>query len=65
VQHDVRLRNCLQRHAPGQPQPSIISFTIDDEEELRTLISMGVAGIQTNRPDVLRKIADEMGVQLA
>jgi len=24
-----------------------------------------VAGIQTNRPDVLRKIADEMGIRLA
>jgi glycerophosphoryl diester phosphodiesterase len=42
-----------------------VGFTIDDEEELRTLVSMGVAGIQTNRPDLLRKIADEMGVQLA
>ena len=65
VQHDIRLLNRQRRHAPQQPQPSIISFTIDDEEELRTLVSMGVAGIQTNRPDVLRKIADEMGIRLA
>ena len=65
VQHDIRLLNRLQRNASGQPQPSIISYTIDEEEELRTLVSMGVAGIQTNRPDVLRKIADEMGVHLA
>jgi glycerophosphoryl diester phosphodiesterase len=63
VQHDIRLLNRLQRRAPGQPQPSIINFTIDEEEELRTLINMGVAGIQTNRPDVLRKIADEMGIR--
>ena len=65
VRHDIRLLNRLQRHAPEQPLPSIISFTIDEEEELRTLVRMGVAGIQTNRPDVLRKIADEMGIQLA
>jgi len=65
VRHDIRLLHRLQRHASGRPQPSIISFTIDDEEELRTLVRMGVAGIQTNRPDVLRKIADEMGIQLA
>ena len=65
MQHDIRLLNRLQRNASGQPQPSIISFTIDEEEELRTLVSMGWAGIQTNRPDVLRKIADEMGVHLA
>jgi hypothetical protein len=42
-----------------------VSFTVDDEEELRTLVRMGVAGIQTNHPGVLRKIVDEMGVQLA
>ena len=63
--HDIRVLNRLQRHAPEQPRPSIISFTIDDEEELHTLVSMVVAGIQTNHPDVLRKIVDEMGVQLA
>ena len=50
---------------PNSHSPRLISFTIDEEEELRTLVSMGVAGIQTNRPDVLRKIADEMGIQLA
>jgi glycerophosphoryl diester phosphodiesterase len=65
VRHDIRLLNRLQRYSPESLQPSIISFTIDKEEELRTLVSMGVAGIQTNRPDLLRKIVDEMGVQLA
>ena len=65
VWHDVRLLNRLQRYTPESPQPSIVSFTIDDEEELRTLVSMGVAGIQTNHPDMLRKAVDEMGVQLA
>jgi hypothetical protein len=42
-----------------------MSFTIDKEQELRALIKMGVAGIQTNRPDLLRAMADEMGVRLA
>jgi len=65
VRHDIRLFNRLQRYTPESPQPSIVSFTIDDEEELHTLVSMVVAGIQTNHPDVLRKIVDEMGVQLA
>ena len=65
VQYDLRLLNRLQRQAPEQPQPSLVSFTIDEEEEMRTLLSMGVAGMQTNRPDVLRKIAEGMGVQLA
>jgi glycerophosphoryl diester phosphodiesterase len=65
VQHDLRLLTRLKRYAPAQPQPAIISFTIDAEEELRTLVRMGVAGIQTNRPDVLRQVAEDMGVPLA
>jgi len=65
VQHDIRLLNRLQRHSPARPLPAIVSFTIDEEEEMRTLLKMGVAGIQTNRPDLLRQIADAMGVRLA
>ena len=65
VRHDIRLLNCLQRHAPGRQLPALISFTIDAEEELQTLLKIGVAGMQTNRPDLLRKLAEEMGVRLA
>ena len=65
VRHDLRLLTHLRRHTPGRQLPALISFTIDAEEELRTLLTMGVAGIQTNRPDVLRKLADAMGVRLA
>jgi glycerophosphoryl diester phosphodiesterase len=65
VRHDLRLLNHLRRHAPRRQLPALISFTIDTEEELRTLLKMGVAGIQTNRPDLLRKLVDEMGVRLA
>jgi len=65
VQHDLRLRRRLQRADPGRPLPALISFTIDAEEELRTLVKMGVEGIQTNRPELLRQIVDAMGVRLA
>jgi len=65
VQHDIRVLHRLQRHAPGRQLPAIINFTIDEEKELRALIKMGVVGIQTNRPDRLRALADEMGVRLA
>ena len=63
VQHDLRLLHCLQRHEPGRPLPSLISFTIDKEQELRTLVTMGVDGIQTNRPAVLRRLIDALGVR--
>ena len=65
VQHDIGLLNRLQRTTPGRPLPSIVSFTIDEEEELRTLVETGIEGIQTNRPALLYQIAAELGVQLA
>jgi glycerophosphoryl diester phosphodiesterase len=65
VRHDIRLLNRLRRRAPGRQLPALISFTIDEEEELRTLLKMEVEGIQTNRPDLLRKLAEEMGIRLA
>jgi glycerophosphoryl diester phosphodiesterase len=63
VQHDIRILHRLQRHAPGRQLPALISYTIDEEKELQALIKMGVDGIQTNRPDLLRAIADKMGIR--
>lgn len=37
-------------------------WTIDDAEEMRRLIRLGVNGLMTDRPTVLKKIAQEEGV---
>ena len=37
-------------------------WTIDDEAEMRRLIRMGVNGLMTDRPRLLRKVAIEEGV---
>ncbi|MBT5470984.1 MAG: hypothetical protein HOK41_10315 [Nitrospina sp.] len=42
----------------------IISWTFDQEEKMRCLIHLGVDGIVTNNPKLLRKIALEMGKTL-
>ena len=34
-------------------------WTVDREEDMREMIEMGVGGIITNRPDVLRKVMEE------
>jgi len=34
-------------------------YTVDDEKTMRRLIAMGVGGIFSNRPDILRKTALE------
>lgn len=65
VQHDVRWRRRVRRSTPGQPPPALVSFTINTEKELRSLIRLGVDGIQTDRPDLLRQIAEEMTLRLS
>ena len=37
-------------------------WTIDEEGEMRRLIRMGVNGIVTDRPSLLRQVAQEEGV---
>lgn len=36
-------------------------WTIDDADEMRRLLELGVGGIMTDRPDVLRAVLDERG----
>lgn len=60
VLHDIRLRNRKRRK--GHPYVNVISFTVNNPEEMRCLIGMGADGIQTNRPALLRQVAEEMGV---
>jgi glycerophosphoryl diester phosphodiesterase len=31
-------------------------WTVDDEEDMRTLADIGVGGIMTDRPDLLRRV---------
>jgi glycerophosphoryl diester phosphodiesterase len=43
-----------QEHGYG-----LFVWTVDDEAEMRRLISLGVTGIITNKPDVLKKVLSE------
>lgn len=37
------------------------TYTVDDEPTMDRLLDLGVDGIFTNRPDVLRRVVDERG----
>ena len=37
------------------------TWTIDDADEMRTLLDLGVHGIVTDRPDLLREVLRERG----
>lgn len=47
------------QHALGQ---MIFCFTENDEGSVNTLLDMGVDGIITDRPDMVRRVLDERGV---
>ena len=40
-------------------------WTVNKREDIARLIDMGVDGIISDRPDLLRKVAGEKGVALA
>lgn len=46
-------------HEAGHP---VHTWTVDDEPTMEQLLDLGVDGIFTNRPDVLRRVVDERGV---
>ena len=37
---------------------AVLVWTIDDEAEMRELLDLGVDGLMTDRPDVLRAVID-------
>jgi hypothetical protein len=54
----------LARHnasSPGVTIEGVCSFTINHPREMRELIELGVWGIQSDRPGLLRRVALECG----
>jgi glycerophosphoryl diester phosphodiesterase len=60
IQHDIVRWNTVNadtaRQNAGQRISMLIAWTLDDEDELRCLIRMGVSGVITNSPELLAKL---------
>ncbi len=60
IQHDIVRWNAVNADPGGQNAGQhismLIAWTLDDEDELRCLINMGVSGIITNSPELLAKL---------
>jgi glycerophosphoryl diester phosphodiesterase len=61
VAEDVALQRIHNARSPRVPLEGVVSFTINDEREMAALIRLGVAGIQTDRPSLLRRVAERCG----
>ncbi len=61
VKHTIKIvtpRSVRVAHAMGVP---VIVWTINDRREMERLLDMGVDGIISDRPDLLRTLIDERG----
>jgi glycerophosphoryl diester phosphodiesterase len=58
---DVDARSILEAHQLGLP---VIVWTVNDAHEMAHLIDLGVDGIISDRPDVLRAVAAKQGLPL-
>jgi glycerophosphoryl diester phosphodiesterase len=58
---DVDARSIAEAHGLGLP---VVVWTVNNPEEMARLIDMGVDGIISDRPDVLRAVAAKKGLPL-
>ena len=58
---DVTLSSIAEAHSLGLP---VIVWTVNDAKEMGRLIDMGVDGIISDRPDLLRTVAASKGIAL-
>jgi len=58
---DVAVRSIAEAHSLGLP---VIVWTVNDPKEMSRLIDMGVDGIISDRPDLLRTVAASKGIAL-
>lgn len=65
VEDDLRL---LREHNARSAEPrldGLCAFTINERPEMEELVALGVAGIQSDRPGLLREVAVGLGRPLA
>ena len=59
--HDIDARAIAEAHELGV---AVIVWTVNDARDMARLIDMGVDGIISDRPDVLRTVAAEKGIHV-
>ena len=60
--HDVTTANVDEAHALGL---TVVVWTVNTEADMRHMIALGVDGIISDYPDVLRRVAGAQGYAVA
>jgi glycerophosphoryl diester phosphodiesterase len=59
VAREIVLRDRYNRGKPPERRLRLVGWVVNDREEMRALVRMGVDGLITDRPDVLRAVVGE------
>ncbi len=65
IEQDMALLRKFNEENPHCPIEGVCSFLINEPEEMQHLVSLGVTAIQTDRPQLLRAIAEAHGHRFA
>lgn len=61
VERELARQHLHNAESPRVPLEGVVSFTINDEREMASLMRLGVAGIQSDLPALLRAVAERLG----
>ena len=64
VRDDLRRMALHNRACPELPVEALCCFTINHPEQMQALIDLGVSGIQSDHPALLRRVAEGRGLKL-
>jgi len=59
VQYDIERKREFNQTSPSKPIEKLIGWTINKKREMKCLLKMGIDGILTDKPSVLKKIVDK------
>jgi glycerophosphoryl diester phosphodiesterase len=61
VQADIRTRERHNRRKPEVPIERVFAATLNERERIRCLLAIGVDGLITDRPDIVREETERAG----
>ncbi len=64
IAYDARRRDAHNAAVPDRRVERLLGWTIDDSKEMKCLMQLGIGGILTNKPDLLRVVALSLGVMV-